>query len=138
MKQIRIAILPLILVVSGCAFLQQYATPPNVEAGVYRAAKLALAKITDPVKHEKIRAQTWAAAMAVRQFESTTVPTGAQLQAAIIQYTDLSSFWTEVANDVGAIWDLAVPHFGSGVAQAFSYLEAVARGFERAAAPPLG
>lgn len=133
---IRVSAFSLFALLASCAFLQQYATPPNVELGVYQVANVALSKIKDPVKQAKIKAQMYAAALSIRQFETTVVPTGAQLEAAIIQYTDRSVLWTTIGNDIGAIWDIATPHFGSGVGKAFSYLEGAARGLERTAAPP--
>ena len=123
--------------VISCATWSKLGTPENIERVTYEAVYRIGAHIPFN-KQATVHAQAYAAAAAIRSFETGgRLPTGAQIEAVILLYTDKGSIWAEIAHDVAFGYDVASPHFGSGVAQGFAILEAMARGIEKWALLPI-
>lgn len=136
MKYLLLTILSLACAcVISCAYWQKFGTPANIEIVAYEACHQA-GKHVPFDKQATVHAQAYAASLAIRSFEkSGRLPSGDQLAAVITQFAGKD--WADLAHSVGVAWDLTASHFGSGVSEAFTALEAFARGVEKWAALPV-
>lgn len=121
------------LTIGGCATVREYTTPENARTAAALLCANTLRLALTPEDRVQTANYIYATAHAVRTLSGGNVPTPAEFEAAIRVFTPNASKWTELANNLAAIYGALYPRIKGNSKVALDYLEAVAAGCEDAA-----
>jgi hypothetical protein len=123
-----------LLMQGGCSTVQQYATPSNAQTATALICSGILASAVNPADRVGIANEIYSVAHAVRTLSGGHVPTQAEMQATIANFTPNGAKWSNIGTAIAGVWGGVYPQVQGNPKLALQYLEAIATGAEDAAA----
>lgn len=133
MKIISILISCAMLSLSGCATIQEHATPVNARIATALVCTNAIQYAVTLEDREKTAAYIYAVAHAIRTLSGGKVPTQLEVKQAIDVFTPDGGKWVTLATNISSIWGAFYPKVAGNPALALAYLENIAAGAEDSA-----